>query len=153
MASDLETDPNEVVHMIAASKKSPNAIIATSRWLRKGSFWGYSPTKLVANWMFQRIFSTLYGTRLTDMTFGFSLFPIKVIQSINWEELRHPFFFETIIKPIRLGVPVIEIPTKWVPRMEGESHNSFYRNFEYVRPGIKVGFTPMEKMLRENGTH
>ncbi len=105
--------------------------------------------KLVSNWMFQKFFCALYGTSLTDMTFGYRLFPTKVVQGIKWEELRHPFFFETIIKPIRLGVPVMEIPTKWVPRVEGESHNSFFQNFEYFRPGLKVRFEPQSALLRD----
>lgn len=150
MASDLETDPNEVAEMIRQSKLHPDAIIATSRWIRKGSFHGYNKVKLVANWLFQRIFSALYSTNLSDMTFGFRLFPTKVIQSVKWEEFRHPFFFETIIKPLRLGVPVVEIPTGWVPRIEGESHNSFFRNFEYFRPGLRVRFTKASDMLRES---
>jgi len=149
MASDLETDPKEVSKMISQSKAHPSTVICTSRWINKGSFSGYSPIKLVANWMFQRIFSTLYSTNLSDMTFGYRLFPTNVIQSIKWEEYRHPFFFETIIKPIRLGVPVIEIPTGWVPRVEGESHNSFFRNFEYFRPGFKVRFAPAASLLKE----
>jgi hypothetical protein len=151
LASDLETDPADAAKMIAESKKDPNKIICTSRWMIKGSFSGYNPVKLVSNWAFQKFFGTLYGTRLTDMTFGYRLFPTKVVQAIKWEELRHPFFFETIIKPIRLGVPVMEVPTKWVPRSEGESHNSFFRNFEYFRPGLKVRFEPTSALLRGEG--
>lgn len=148
IASDLETDPNDAAKMIAEAKKDPNKIICTSRWLIKGSFKGYNPLKLISNWAFQKFFCALYGTQLTDMTFGYRLFPTKVVQSIKWDELRHPFFFETIIKPIQLGVPVMEIPTNWVPRSEGESHNSFFRNFEYFRPGLKVRFESQSSLLR-----
>lgn len=149
IASDMETDPNDAARIIAEGKKHPSAIICTSRWINKGAFSGYSPVKLFANWVFQKIFSTLYGCNLTDMTFGYRLSPTRVLQAIRWEELRHPFFFETIIKPIRLGVPVMEIDTKWAPRSEGESHNTFLRNFDYFRPGFSVRFAPAESMLKE----
>ena len=150
MASDLETDPDDAVKLIAVSKQHPNAVVATSRWQKPGSFKGYSKIKLIANWIFQKFFSTLYGTNLTDMTFGYRLFPTELIQSIKWEEVRHPFFFETVIKPIRLGAQIIEIPTAWGTRIEGESHNSFFRNFEYFPTGFKVRFAPLTSMVRPN---
>jgi hypothetical protein len=150
MASDLETEPNDVKSLIAESKQHPNAVIATSRWLRPGSFKGYSQTKLVANWIFQRLFSYLYGTKLTDMTFGYRLYPTELLQAIQWEEVRHPFFFETVIKPIRLGIEVIEIPTTWGARIEGQSHNSFFRNFEYFPTGFRVRFAPIDSMVKGN---
>lgn len=149
MASDLETDPGTASAMIALARSNPSAIIATSRWLKPGSFQGYDRLKLAANWLFQHMFSALYATSLTDMTFGYRLYPSKVVQSIKWEESRHPFFLETIIKPLRLGVPVIEVPTSWVPRREGESHNSFFANFHYLRPGLKVRFASPSTMLKE----
>jgi glycosyltransferase involved in cell wall biosynthesis len=148
MASDLETNPDEVPKLITIAKGNPNAIVATSRWLEGGSFNGYSKIKLMANWIFQRLFSTLYGTKLTDMTFGYRLYPTKILQTIKWEELRHPFFFETIVKPLRLGVEVIEIPTTWEARSEGESHNSFFRNFEYFPTGFKTRFKPIVSILK-----
>ena len=56
----------------------------------------------------------MYGTHLTDMTYAYRIMPTQLVQSIRWEELRHPFFFETMIKPLRLGVPVVEIPAVWM---------------------------------------
>ena len=48
--------------------------------------------------------------------------PTKLALAIEWEELRHPFNLESVVKPLRLGVPVTEIPSVWHPRIEGESH-------------------------------
>ena len=148
MASDLETDPNIAAAMIAEEDKNPSGIVTASRWIPGGSFHGYSKIKLVCNWIFQRLFSLLYGTRLTDMTFGYRIFPTKLVQSIRWEELRHPFLLETMTKPLRLGVPVVEIPTVWYPRQEGESQNSFFRNFVYFRNGVKTRFCSKASLLR-----
>lgn len=147
MASDLETNPYDVPKLIAQSKLHPGAIITASRWLKGGNFSGYGKAKLLANWVFQRFFSFLYNVHLTDMTFAYRLFPTKVLRSIKWEELRHPFFFETIIKPIRLGVEIIEIPTTWAARTEGQSHNSFLRNFEYFKTGFQMRFAPLSSLL------
>lgn len=140
MASDLETDPHDVAVMIERSQRSPGAVITASRWMQGGSFAGYSPVKLVLNKLFQVSFSLLYQSPLSDMTYGFRLFPTGLVQAIAWKELRHPFLLETIVKPLRLGVPVIEIPSKWRARSEGESSNTFIRNFAYFRVGLAAKF-------------
>jgi hypothetical protein len=147
MASDLETDPNDAAAIIAESKKNPAAIITATRWTKGVEFHGYSPIKLVCNWIFQRFFSVLYGTRLTDLTFGYRIFPTKLVQSIQWEDLRHSFLFETLVKPLRLGVPVIEVPSNWHARIEGESQNPFFRNFEYFKIGLRTRFASRESIL------
>jgi hypothetical protein len=148
MASDLETDPNDVKQLIAGAEKHPAAIIAASRWLKAGSFQGYATVKLTLNWIFQMIFAVLYGKRLTDMTYAYRIYPTKLVQSIQWEELRHPFLFEALVKPLRLGVEVIETPTVWKARMEGESQNTFFRNFVYFRTGFKTRFLSKRSILK-----
>ena len=148
MASDLETNPDELVQMIAAAKSHPDAIIQASRWRKGGSFTGYSPLKLILNRIFQMFFSALYGVRLTDMTFGYRIYPTRVIQRIAWEELRHPFLLECLIKPLRLGTPVIEVTSVWTARIEGESQNTFFRNFVYFRTGIKTRFANRKSLLK-----
>lgn len=148
MGSDLETNPDEVQILIEEQQKNPANIVTTSRWIRGGKFHRYSPIKLVCNWVFQRFFSLLYGTRLTDMTFGFRIMPAGLVQAIKWEEVRHPFNLECIVKPLRLGIPVSEIPSIWNPRIEGESQNPFFRNFEYFRIGFKARFADKNSFWR-----
>ncbi len=148
MASDLETDPHDVKTLIAQAEKNPSAIIAASRWLGGEAFQGYSRVKLVCNWCFQRGFSLLYGRRLSDMTYAYRIFPTLLVRSIRWSELRHPFLFESLVKPLRLGVPVVEIPTVWRARTEGQSQNSFFRNFVYFRTGLKTRFAGKRSILK-----
>lgn len=148
MSSDLETDPRLVRPMIDLEAKNPSGIVTASRWIAGGSFAGYSKIKLPLNWVFQKLFSLMYGTRLTDMTYAYRIMPTRLVQSIHWEELRHPFLFETMIKPVRLGVPVVEIPAEWIARKEGESQNPFFRNFEYFRTGLKTRFVKKATLLR-----
>jgi len=148
MASDMETPPDRVKAFIAAAKKEPRAIITGSRWIAGGGFKEYSGLKYLLNFIFQRLFSLLYLTKLTDMTYGYRLFPTSLVKEIRWEELRHPFLLETIVKPLRLGVKVEEIPTKWQARSEGGSQNTFWRNFEYFRIGLKTLFYDRQRILK-----
>jgi len=147
MASDLETVPETAKDLIAAAGRGYDIVTAT-RWTERGAIHGYNPLKLVLNWIFQRFFGALYGTSLSDLTFGYRIFKTELVKMINWEELRHPFLFETIVKPLRLGASVAEVPTTWQPRPEGVSHNPFFRNFVYFRIGLKTLFRSKSELLR-----
>ena len=148
MSTDLETDPALIQVFIAEAKKNPGDITTASRWLSGGGFEGYSRPKLLLNWAFQKLFALIYGSRLTDLTYAFRIFPTALVQAIAWEELKHPFFLETAIKPLRLGVRIREVPAKWQARTEGASQNAFWQNFAYFRIALRVRFRPREQLLR-----
>lgn len=148
MASDLETNPEELAQMIAEAERHPDAIIQASRWRKGGAFTGYSPLKLMLNRIFQSFFSILYGASLSDMTFGYRVYPTTVLQKIAWEELRHPFLLECLVKPMRLGIKVVETTSIWNARIEGESQNTFFRNFVYFRTGLKSRFASRKSILK-----
>jgi glycosyltransferase involved in cell wall biosynthesis len=147
MASDLETDPASARDLIRTAEQGYDVVTA-SRWTTPGAFRGYDPLKRVLNWWFQKFFSLLYGVHLTDLTFGYRVFKADLVKSIVWEEFRHPFLLETMVKPLRLGARVVEIPTTWKARIEGESHNTFWRNFVYFRPGLKARFCKRSRLRK-----
>jgi hypothetical protein len=147
MSSDLETDPALVQRLIAAAKENPDGIATASRWTEGGQFEGYSRIKLAANYLFQKMFSVLYGTHLSDLTYAYRIFPCSLVRGIRWQELKHPFFLETALKPLRLGVTIREIPAIWRARTEGESVNPFMANFTYFRIALSTRFCPRDRIL------
>lgn len=152
MAPDLETDPHTVKDFIRMGKRYPEDMITASRWLKGAEFKGYNPVKLVLNWLFQKMFALFYGAKLTDMTYAFRLAPTELMQSIAWEELKHPFYLETCLKPLRLGVKIHEIPSAWAARQEGESQNSLLQTFKYLKIAVKVKFERRKDLLRSSGS-
>ncbi len=148
MSTDLETDPHTVKELIREEKKHPKAITTASRWISgEHIFNGYDKKKEVLNFIFQKIFSAYYGVHLTDMTFGFRIFPTKIMKRIRWEEYKHPFYLETALKPVRLGIKFYEVPTTWTARIEGESQNTFLQTFAYLRPALKIRFYGRKRIL------
>ncbi|MCR5746393.1 MAG: glycosyltransferase family 2 protein [Lachnospiraceae bacterium] len=147
MSTDLETDPNVIKTFIAGAKKYPDRIITASRWRKGGGFEQYNKIKLVCNLIFERSIGILYGVGLSDLTYAFRIFPTKLMQSIRWEELKHPFFLETALKPLRLGTGFIEIPAHWKARTEGVSQNSFFANFKYFKTAFHNRFMKKEDIL------
>lgn len=148
MASDLETDPALVPEFIRLARERPDVVVTASRWASGGGFSGYGPLRVAANWVFQRLTSLIYRTHLTDATFGYRLFPTALVQAITWEGLRHEFLLETVLKPLRLGVDVVEVPTFWKPRREGESQNSLSTQARYVGTLIAERSKPPSAILR-----
>lgn len=151
MASDLETDPHTVKLLIAEAQAGEDGtgwdIVATTRWCKGGSFNGYNHLKYVFNWVFQKLIGTLFGTPLSDLTYGFRIYRTSVLRNLRWEELRHPFLLECLLRPLRLGATATEIPVRWEARREGVSHNPFWRNFLYLRIALKVRFSSLKANL------
>jgi glycosyltransferase involved in cell wall biosynthesis len=138
MSGDLETEPEAVSRMYRKMQETGADVVVGSRWLKGGGFHNYDRIKLVCNWMFQKIFGAIYRTRINDLTYGFKLLHSKVIRSIDWESTHHTIFIETTVKPLLMGYRVEQVPTVWIGRREGESVNTFFRNFEYVKLALRV---------------
>jgi dolichol-phosphate mannosyltransferase len=150
MASDLETPPHDARKMIEEARKGWG-IVATTRWSKGGSFGkGYNPVKYVANWIFQKAIGALYRTNLTDLTYGYRIWRTDLLRNQKWEELRHPFLLECLLRPLRRGTTATEIPVFWEPRKEGESHNSFWRNFLYFRIAFKLRVSSRHKLTAQD---
>ena len=90
------------------------------------------------NWIFQRAFALWYGVRLTDLTFAYRLYRREVLEGIRWEELRHPFLLECLLKPLRLGARAAEVPCRWRCRDQGESAGSYKLMLQYVPVALRV---------------
>lgn len=148
MSSDLETDPNVIKTFIEKSKQSPNKIITATRWKKGGGFDNYNKVKLVCNMVFERLIGLFYLTSLSDLTYAFRIFPSDLMKSIKWEELKHPFFLETALKPLRLGVKFEEVSAHWVARTEGVSQNSFFANFKYFKTAWHNRFVKINQIKK-----
>jgi len=148
MASDLETNPWDIPRFIELAKQNPDDIITASRWLDKSSFIDYGLFKKMINILFQKTFCFLYNSNLTDITFAYSLFPSILVKSIRWEEYGHSLFLESLLKPLRLGVHVREIPSCWKARTEGVSHSNILSVFRYILIGVKIRFYSERKIKK-----
>ena len=148
MSADLETPPECIPHFIEEIKKHPDDIITASRWIKGGSFTGYSKLKWLCNFFFQKMIGILFLSRNTDLTYGFRMFPTELMQKIKWEETKHPFFLETALKPLKLGSRMYEVPAKWEARPEGESVNSFFHNFAYFKTAWRIRGMKKEEILK-----
>jgi len=147
MYSDGESDPSTIAPLLAEARRSPEAIVSASRWLRGSVFEGYPPGKTLLNWLFQKLFAALYGTSVTDFTFGYRVYPLALVRAIAWEEVGHAFVFESIVKPLRLGVAVRELPTVWKTRAEGQSQLRPWMYLRYFLVGVRTRLGRADRFL------
>jgi glycosyltransferase involved in cell wall biosynthesis len=141
MSSDLETDPNRVEEMLRTIRSDSNIdIVAVSRWLAADSFQGYSKKLKILNFCFQKLIKFTFRSSLTDFTYAFRVYRRSLLSNIEWEESRHSFFLESLIKPLANGAYCVEIPGRWVARREGVRHIKATDYFSYLLLVCKVKF-------------
>ncbi len=114
------------------------ALVAAARWARGGGFSGYGKLKLPLNWSYQQLFRLLFRTPLHDLTYGYKMFRADVAQRLPFTGVRHEFACEGTLLPVRLGLPVAEIPSRWTKRKSGVSKNAFIDNFRYVAMARRI---------------
>lgn len=136
--SDGEMEIDTVPRMLAEMERGGHAMVAASRWLPGGGFQGYDRKKYYLNWCFQQVFRWLFWTPLHDLTYGFKLLRAELVRGIAWQGTLHEIACETTLRPVRLGVSVAEVPSRWTARTHGVSQNTFWRNFRYVRMAASI---------------
>jgi dolichol-phosphate mannosyltransferase len=134
----LETEPAAVDRMVDKIIQTGCDGVIANRWLPGGGFTNYDPIKYVLNWIFQKTFRLLFWTRISDLTFGFKILNREIARAIPWQGTLHEICIETTIKPIARGYAIEQIPSVWVGRKEGQSVNTFLRNFRYVRMAFRT---------------
>ena len=140
MAGDLESEPAAVDRMVDKIIETGCDEVVANRWMPGGKFENYDPLKLVLNWIFQKVFGMLFGTRIGDLTFGFKSWQ-RGGSVIEREGELHEICIETTVKPIKMGFYVEQIPSVWIGRREGRSVNTFLRNFRYVKTAFHTLFS------------
>ncbi len=133
MASDLETDPNELKNMIKVSKENPKYIISADRWIGQKGFSNYGIIKFLANFFFQKLIRVFFRYEILDFTFAYRLYPKQALKGYKVQELRHGFALEILLNPIRKGFKVITLPAKWKKRVEGSSSITIRSYFSYLK--------------------
>ena len=118
MASDLETNPSELIKMIKISLKNPNSIISADRWLSQKGFSNYGLIKYLANFFFQKLIKLIFKYEILDFTFAYRIYPRKILKNLSITEFRHGFALELLLKPVKMGCDIMTIPATWRKRVE-----------------------------------
>ena len=135
MASDLETNPYELIKMIRISLKNKESIISADRWIKNKGLrvTDYGLVKYLANFIFQKLLKLFFNYKILDFTFAYRIYPKKALKNYRIKELRHGFALEMLLVPMKKGFNVITIPSKWKKRVEGHSSINLKSYFSYLK--------------------
>ena len=122
MDCDFSHDPGDVPRLIAASREAD--LVLGSRYVAGGG---------TENWGLVRRFvsragclyaQVLLGVRVRDLTGGFKCFRHEALEAVDLDALSahgYAFQIETTYRVLRAGLPVQEVPIRFVERRAGAS--------------------------------
>jgi dolichol-phosphate mannosyltransferase len=121
---DLETDPNDFVHLTEPIKKGEAQVVYGSRYLNKGERSLY-----VTYWLGARFLSwvvnILYWQNITDEATCYKVFRADILKQIPLTYDRFEFCPEVTAKVSKMGYKIKELPMNYYPRSfdEGKKMN------------------------------
>lgn len=148
LPGDLGVSLDCIPKMINCAKENPEIIVKTSRWLEKGSFYGYKKLRKVLNKLAQIFLRVLFLSDITDFTSPVQTMPTALYKMIEFKELNFPVLIELVVAPLRVGAKFTEIPVRCNGRTEGKSKNSFKQTALYLKTALRVRFSPKKKLIK-----
>jgi len=128
MDADLSHDPDALPGLVAPLEKGFELVVGSR----------YVPGGTIPNWAWHRRLlsrggniyaSSLLGLGVTDSTSGFRAYAAPVLRRIALDKIRadgYGFQIEMTYQAKRAGAPIVEVPIRFVDRVEGESKMSAF---------------------------
>jgi dolichol-phosphate mannosyltransferase len=116
---DLETDPNDMVHLTAPIRKGEASVVYGSRYLNVKELHLYRSYQLggrVLSWTV----NLLYGQHITDEPTCYKVFKADILKSIKLDYDRFEFCPEVTAKVSKMGYKIKELPMNYYPRSFAE---------------------------------
>ena len=121
---DLETDPNDFVHLTEPIKNGEASVVYGSRYMHKGERSLYFTYWLGARFL-SYVVNLLYCQNITDEATCYKVFRADILKSIPLEYDRFEFCPEVTAKVSKRGFKIKELPMNYYPRSfdEGKKMN------------------------------
>lgn len=125
MDGDLSHQPEQIPQLLALS--STNNLVIGTRWMVGGQ---------VVNWPKRRRYISKFGTRYAafilklpfkDLTSGYRVLPRQLLERLDLSRIEtqgYSFQIEVIMKAVKLGFDIKEVPITFIERANGKSKMS-----------------------------
>ncbi len=141
--ADLQFYAEDIPALLAPLERGECEVTLGSRFLTasdrsayKSVFFRDCGNRLLAGWV-----SLLAGQRVTDVTAGLKAWTREAIEQIAFRDDRYSYEAEIVVRALRLGLRIQEIPVRYASRRLGES---MHRSTGAV---IKAGSVILAKSL------
>ena len=128
MDADLQHEPEALPDLVAPISRGHGVVIG-SRYVKGGSIpdWSWH-RRLLSRW--GNIYASIVlGLGVTDSTAGFRAYSASVLESIDLDRIRaegYGFQIEMTYRARQGGASVVEVPIRFLERMDGESKMSMF---------------------------
>jgi dolichol-phosphate mannosyltransferase len=124
---DLETNPNDFIHLTEPIKKGEAAVVYGSRYLNKSEKSLYFAYKFGARFL-SWVVNILYGQNITDEATCYKVFRADLLKQIPLVYNRFEFCPEVTAKVSKLGYKITELPMNYYPRSFAEGKKMNWRD-------------------------
>lgn len=111
---------SDISQMLAEIKKDHDLVIAT-RFSKESKSFDATPIRVFGNKFFVFLVNFLFGSKLTDVLNAFRAIKKRSFLSLNLEAAGFDAEIEMVIKMIKKGYKIKEIPTVEMDRIGGEA--------------------------------
>lgn len=126
--ADLEYDPHDFVALLKPFQEDGAQAVFGSRRLRKENKQYAGPVYYAGGIFLSWVTRVLYGIRITDEPTCYKMVDTRLLRSLNLTSERFEFCPEVTAKLARRGVPIIELPIKYMPRHKDEGKKIGWRD-------------------------
>lgn len=139
--ADGQHPPEEAPRLVEASD-DPDALVLGVRDLVAA---GAPRANQFGNRVSNFWVSLFAGRRLADTQCGYRRYPLAKTLAIAPRDARFGFEAEIILRAVRAGVPIVEVPVRVIYPSEGERRTHFRRVLDPARIVVRVVATAIER--------
>jgi glycosyltransferase involved in cell wall biosynthesis len=121
MGGDGQDDPNEIPILLKAMEAGADFVIG-SRFIGHRERGAITPLNFVGNRAATLLFNALYRQRLTDTQAEFKCIGREKLMAVDLVSTGYEIETEMLIRAIRSGYKIVEVPVTRYPRGHGTSH-------------------------------
>ncbi|MBP3330373.1 MAG: glycosyltransferase [Clostridia bacterium] len=144
LVSDGEMDPRTIEELVPIAKEKPESIVCGSKWHKDSVVENAPFIQSLGSKTINRFAALVFGVKATDIFSIFQIYPLELYKKTNAS------IAEFTLKPLRLGVEYIEIPTIYKREKDRESNFNFSgflkMGLGYLKCIFRIRFTPKDKI-------
>ncbi|MDE1865491.1 MAG: glycosyltransferase family 2 protein [Candidatus Micrarchaeota archaeon] len=127
MDADLSNRPTELKLLIAGIETGYD-ICMGSRFLTGGGSEDMPFVRKLGNWCFVKVVNFIYGSRYTDLCYGYRSFAREIPRRLKLDEKGFGIEAEISIKAVKKHMKVLEVPSYEKKRESGEAKLMTFRD-------------------------